>query len=76
LPDKVDKLLESNFHFDPCYLPALLKVSTELHGGRDDHLEELLESTLSESNLSDEDLKRYIEDHKQELLEEAKRIEL
>jgi hypothetical protein len=74
MPDKIDKLLASNFHFDPCYLPALLKVSTQLRGGADDRLEELLESTLSESNLSQEDLEQYIEEHKTKLVEEAKRL--
>ena len=63
---KIDELLQDNFHLDPCYFPALLKVSTELQGRQDGRLEEILESTLSESNLSQEDLENYIREHKPE----------
>ena len=74
MADKIDKLLENNFHFDPCYLPALLKISTELKGAKNQLLEDILESTLSSSNLSQEDLENYIKEHEPELVEEAKRL--
>jgi len=66
--------LKTDFHSDSCYLPAMLKISTELKGNPDDNLEELLESTLSESGRGLEDLENYLREHKKELVEEAKRL--
>ncbi len=74
MADKIDKLLESNFRLDPCYVPAMLKVSTKLQGSDDAHLDELLEGTLSSSNLTRQDLETYIDLHRDELEEEAKRL--
>jgi|GEM_PF-3180558 hypothetical protein len=74
MADKIDRILQNKFRIDPCYIPALLKLSSELKGEPDEKLDELLESTLSESNLSQEDLESYIKMHKPELMEEAKKI--
>jgi len=74
--EKIKKLLEENFKFDPCYLPALVKLSGELKGTKDQKLDEILEDTLSEFNLSKEDLDKFIDQHRSDLIEEAKRINL
>jgi len=74
MTEKIDRMLESNFRLDPCYVPALLRVSTELKGARDNHLDELLEGTLSSSNLSQKDLETYIDMHREELEAEAKKL--
>ncbi len=74
--EKIKKLLEENFRFDPCYFPALVKLSGELKGTKDQKLDEILEDTLSEFNLSREDLDKFIDQHRSDLIEEAKRINL
>ncbi len=74
--DKIIKLVEENFRFNPCYFPALVKLSGELKGTKDQKIEEILEDTLSEFNLSREDLEEFINQHRSDLIQEAKRINL
>jgi len=52
----------------------LLKLSCEIQGKNPEPLGEILEETLSEFSLSKEDLNRYIEAHKPELMEEARKF--
>lgn len=74
MKDKIDDLMERNFRFDPCYLPAVLKLSTELKGERIDRLDDLLDQSLSEFSISHEDFQRYINEHRGELEEEARKL--
>jgi len=64
-----------NFRYDPCYLPAVLKLTSELKGLKDERIDNLLDDTLSEFSISHEDFQRYIEAHRGELEEEARKIE-
>jgi hypothetical protein len=74
LKDKIDELMEKNFRFDPCYLPAVLKLSTQLKGEKIDKLDDLLDESLSEFSISHEDFERYIDAHRGELEEEARKL--
>jgi hypothetical protein len=74
LKDKIDELVLKNFRFDPCYLPAVLKLSTELKGEKIDRLDDLLDQSLSEFSISHEDFQRYITEHRCELEEEARKL--
>ena len=74
MKDKIEKLVEENFKYDPCYLPAVLKLSTELKGEKNQRIDNLLEDTLSEFSISHEDFQKYIDMHRSELEEEAKKL--
>lgn len=74
MKDKIEKLVEENFKYDPCYLPAVLKLSTELKGEKNQRIDNLLEDTLSEFSISHEDFQKYIDTHRCELKEEAKKL--
>jgi hypothetical protein len=76
LKDKIDQLMNENFRFDPCYLPAVIKLSTELKGEKLENLDNLLDESLSEFSISHEDFQRYIDQHRCELEEEARKISL
>jgi len=74
LKDKIDELVGKNFRFDPCYLPAVIKLSTELKGERTERIDDLLDQSLSEFSISHEDFQRYIDAHRGELEEEARKL--
>ena len=74
MKDKIDELLGKNFRFDPCYLPAVIKLSTELKGEKTDRIDDLLDQSLSEFSISHEDFQRYIDTHRGELEEEARKL--
>ena len=76
MKDKIDQLMNENFRFDPCYLPAVIKLSTELKGEKLENLDNLLDESLSEFSISHEDFQRYIDQHRCELEEEARKISL
>jgi len=74
--DKIERLVEQNFRFDPCYLPAMLKLSTELKGEKSGRLDGILDDTLSQFSISHEDFERYIDEHRGELEQEARKLNL
>jgi len=76
LKDALEKLIEESFRYDPCYLPAVLKLSTELKGEKNERLDNILEDTLSEFSVSREDFQKYIAEHRGELEEEARKLNL
>ena len=74
MKDKIAQLMNENFRFDPCYLPAVIKLSTELKGEKLENLDNLLDESLSEFSISHEDFQRYIDRHRCELEEEARKL--
>jgi hypothetical protein len=74
LKEELEKLIEESFRYDPCYLPAVLKLSTELKGEKSERLDNILEDTLSEFSISREDFQKYIDEHRLELEAEARKL--
>ncbi len=69
-----DKIFKDRFEFDPLYAIAILKVSNDLRNEPLDHMDDLLEDTLTDLELDPGALSNYVERHRESLEETCRRI--
>lgn len=63
------KFFEENFRYDPLYPLAMLRVSSDLKGTIWAGINDIIDQTLKELEISEDKLDAYVDEHKDELVQ-------